>query len=401
MNILFVSYWGINEGLTVATVDPHLEVLSGFKHVNKIILTTIEREDKPVRKLNILKVRHISIYSGTSFIDKYRDYTSVPNKLLQLCEEHAVDTIICRGAPAGALGYLVWKKTNIPFYVESFEPHAEYMRESGVWKRWDLRYLLSRYWEEKQKQHAKGLMPVAKNYRKKLISEGVPEDKIMVLPCTVDVDKFKFDQEKRKEVREKLIIKDQTIVGIYVGKYGGMYMDQEAFNLYRQAFDYWHEFYLIILSPEEHHLHIEARVREFKLPSEKVYVQQADHFEIPAYLSSADFAFATYNPGKSKAYLSPIKIGEYWASGLPVVLTKGVGDDAEIITKEHIGVLISNEHLGISCIELEALSNILNNPLLRKQIPVHAKKYRSRKIIGEVYSYFLEVSILFYVILLN
>ncbi|GEM_PF-6753269 len=45
MNILFLSYWGINEGLTAATVFPHLEILAGFSNIDKVLLVTIERDE--------------------------------------------------------------------------------------------------------------------------------------------------------------------------------------------------------------------------------------------------------------------------------------------------------------------------------------------------------------------
>lgn len=57
---------------------------------------------------------------------------------------------------------------------------------------------------------------------------------------------------------------------------------------------------------------------------------------MPDYLSAADFASGLH---RSKPYVSPIKIGEYWASGLPVFLTHGVGDDSEIVATEGDGAV--------------------------------------------------------------
>ena len=79
-----------------------------------------------------------------------------------------IDFIIARGAAAGALAYKAFKKTKVPFYVESFEPHAAYMLESSVWSKNDPRYLFQKRWEGKQKKYATGLMPVSNNYKKQL-----------------------------------------------------------------------------------------------------------------------------------------------------------------------------------------------------------------------------------------
>lgn len=386
MNILFIGYWGVNEGLSVATIEPHLEILSKLKQVRKIIYTSIERHKSDLRQINIPKVQHIPLYSGTSFIDKFNDYFHFPKRLATLCRQYQVDIMICRGAPAGALGYLVWRKNKIPFYVESFEPHADYMRESGVWSVGDPRYWLSRYWEEKQKKYASGLMPVAENYRKQLIREGISDVKIKTVPCTVDIEKFSFDPVKRSTIRQSLKISDATVVGIYVGKYGGIYMDEEAFQYYQQAFKFWEDFFLIILSPEEHHQHIRNRTHEFSIPKDNVLVTYAKHEEVPSYLSASDFAFATIKPAKSRKYCSAIKIGEYWANGLPIVMPKDIGDDSNILTAENAGTLIEGYNVKYSKID-----EIIKDNNYRSNMLEIALRYRNRNTVIDGYGYFLKI----------
>lgn len=331
MNILFIGYWGATEGLSVATIYPHLQILSEFSEVQKIVYTSIERNGDTTAAISLPKVTHIPLHSGNRLKDKFSDFWQFPQQLNQICKTYQIDIMICRGAPAGALGYLVHKKNKIPFYVESFEPHAQYMLESGVWKSYDPRYLLQQYWEKKQKRHAHGLMPVAENYRRQLIEEGIQAEKIKTVPCAVDLEKFAFNEQAQTDIRTQLGIPEGTTVAIYVGKYGGLYLDDEAFQLYQKAFKFWQHFHLIILSPTVHHEHIRSQVAAFQLPIEKIHIFEAPHNQVADYLSASDFAFATYRPGKSKMYLSPIKVGEYWANGLPVILTEGVGDDGNII----------------------------------------------------------------------
>ena len=37
------------------------------------------------------------------------------------------------------------------------------------------------------------------------------------------------------------------------------------------------------------------------------------------------------------SFVSPIKNGEYWANGLPIIVSKGIGDDARIIEEDKEG----------------------------------------------------------------
>ena len=155
MNILFIGYWSLNDGLTQSTILPHLKILARFPEIKKVIFTSIERNviiDPHVFENKIIV--HKPIYSGNfplNIINKIVDFIRFPNELVILCRVYKIDHIICRGAPAGSLGYLVYKRTGIPFSVESFEPHSGYMLESGTWKSWDPRYIMQKYWEGKQK----------------------------------------------------------------------------------------------------------------------------------------------------------------------------------------------------------------------------------------------------------
>jgi hypothetical protein len=69
--------------------------------------------------------------------------------------------------------------------VESFEPHADYMLESGVWQRWNPKYIFEKRWEQKVKECAESLITVSTNYSRQLVKEGVPEERIEMVPCCV------------------------------------------------------------------------------------------------------------------------------------------------------------------------------------------------------------------------
>jgi len=196
-------------------------MLAEFAEVRKVIFTSIER-DKSIThfSMHINKVEHIPLYSSSStltLLNKFYDFTVFPKRLAKICKENKINIIICRCSPAGALGYLVWKKAKIPFIVESFEPHADYMLELGVWKKWDPRFLLERYWEKQQKKYAKTLIALSMNYKYQLIKEGVSETKIEVVPCTVNLDKFAFEESDRIEIRQRYKIDPESMVGVYVG----------------------------------------------------------------------------------------------------------------------------------------------------------------------------------------
>ena len=147
------------------------------------------------------------------------------------------------------IGYLLYLRTKISYAVESFEPHADYMEEIGIWKKSGVSYTLQKYLEEKQKKTACHLIPVSYQYKKRLIQEGINENIISVMPCVVNSQKFQFSEEGRSKIRKQLGVNKESTVGIYVGKFGGIYLEDEAFDLFRLSFKKIPSFFLVLLSP--------------------------------------------------------------------------------------------------------------------------------------------------------
>ncbi|MDJ0364545.1 hypothetical protein QMK33_05225 [Hymenobacter sp. H14-R3] len=400
MRILFLGYWGLNEGLTTSTVFPHLRLLQERSDVEAIRLVTIERGMEAQAELTFapgFEANKISFEplrskpAGNVFLNKIEDFTRFPNELVKQVAAFKPDFILARGSPAGALAYLVWKKTKLPFYVESFEPHADYMLESGVWRAYDPRFLFQQYWEKRQKQLALGLMPVAENYRQQLMKEGVPAERIVTVPCSVNAAAFAFEAGVRARVRERLDWPAEVVVGVYVGKFGSIYYDEEAFQVFRTAADFFGAaFRLIILTPDPLP-EVQAKLAAAGLAASQVFVTKAAHHEVPDYLSAADFAFATIKPAPCRLFCSAIKIGEYWASGLPVLLPEGIGDDSDIINKEGGGAIFNLDRpISVP----EALGNVaqqMAQPGYRQQVRQLAERHRSIELSRQAYVHFFGV----------
>jgi glycosyltransferase involved in cell wall biosynthesis len=400
MRILFLGYWSLHDGLTASTIFPHLYLLQQRLDVEAIRLVTIERGVNSQEDLEFApgysteKITFQPLRSRPSrniILNKIEDFTRFPNELVKQVQEFKPNFILARGAPAGALAYLVWQKTKLPFYVESFEPHADYMLESGVWKRYDPRYLFQRRWEKRQKQLASGLMPVAENYRQQLICEGVPASRIATVPCSVNPATFTPDPIARHRVRHQLGFTDGDIVGIYVGKFGGIYYDAEAFAIFRATANYFGAaFRLIILTPDPIEV-VRNKLKLAGLSPTLTFVTKAPHKEVPEYLASADFAFATIKPAPCRLFCSAIKIGEYWASGLPILVTPGIGDDSAIIETEKGGAVFDFNQPASLLVALEHISEILNQTDSSTYIRTLATHYRSLDRAREAYATLLSV----------
>lgn len=385
-NILYLGYWSVNDALTTATILPHLRVLASFEKIQKIIYCSIERDSLGEMSVpDITKVEHVALSSKgfpLNMINKILDFIIFPDQLAEIAQLNNINALICRGAPAGSLGYLVYRKTGIPFSVESFEPHADYMNYSGVWKKFDLRFIFEKHWEKKQKKYSKFIMPVSNNYKLKLIKENVSEKKIKVLPCCVDIRKFRFSLKDRVKIRESLSVTNETIVGIYVGKFGGIYYEQEALKCFESAFKFFGmRFHLLVLTPiHDEEIRAMTRMYDIDIDYGRVNILKVSHQDVPKYLSASDFAFSFHRSSPISTAFSPIKNGEYWANGLPIVIPDNIGDDSDIVkTEGYGGVILSLDNMKDTFQQLEKVLGVKRESTL-------AQKYRSLDIVEEIYS---------------
>jgi glycosyltransferase involved in cell wall biosynthesis len=395
VKILFVGFWGLNDPLTLSTTFPNLELLNALDNVELVRFATVERDAEPVPTLQLPfineKITHQALVSRPQrslLATKFEEFSRFPRELAASVRELGIDIIIGRGAMAGALAYLTSKRTGKPFYVESFEPHADYMLESGVWSRYDPRYLFQRFWENKEKKHAKGLMPVAENYRRQLQREGLNADNIITVPCPVNLTTFSPSITDGQAVRQRLNFMSDAIVGIYVGKFGDIYYDAEAFALFKTTADYFgSKFRLIILTPNPLS-DVNSKLRRVGIRAENCFTIKAPHHEVPSYLSAADFAFAPIKPANCRQYCSPVKVGEYWASGLPVLLTEGVGDDSDIIKREGGGAIFNLQDPNSVPQALDNISQQISHVDYREKVRNLALRHRSIELSRKAYEYF-------------
>jgi glycosyltransferase involved in cell wall biosynthesis len=392
-NILFLSYWSLREPLTAAAVFPYLRLLAQRPEIENLHLVTVETtpdEHLPSVELDMPKVTVHKIkppFTRPYFIAKVCLQFYAVLQLIRLISRNRIDLIFAKASMAGALAYLAHLWTRTPYIVESFEPHSLYMVECGIWKRNDIRFLFASALESCQLRTAEHVMTVTHNHRQDLLDKGWNPSRIHVIPSITDLEAFKPDPNARATIRDQLKMPGNATVGVYVGKFGGLYLDEEAFQLFARSAHEFAPFHLIILSPSDP-ASIREKARATGMDERSVHVLTVPHVEVPNYLSAADFAFSTIRPTPIKRYQCPIKNGEYWASGLPILTTEGISDEDKDL---RIGSGGSTYRTDLTDIDtaFARIRAILKDPEHRVKMIALAKKYRSIDIAKQVYEQIL------------
>ncbi|MDO8568504.1 MAG: glycosyltransferase family 4 protein [Dehalococcoidales bacterium] len=164
---------------------------------------------------------------------------------------------------------------------------------------------------------------------------------VTAIPIIIDCDVFKPDPSARIETRAKLGINESDIV---IG-YAGSFWSIEGLPFLLSAFAGLHakydniKFVLVGGKNVPGSDDIPALARELNITDRVILVPQQPHDMMPKYLAAFDIACSPKIDCPENRAASPIKIHEYMAMGLPVVISQ-IGEVAEIIENGVDGFLV-------------------------------------------------------------
>jgi glycosyltransferase involved in cell wall biosynthesis len=213
---------------------------------------------------------------------------------------------------------------------------------------------------------------------------GIEIKNHFVKPACVNLQQF-FPHEKNAALLKELGL-DNKIVCVYAGKLGGIYLKDEVFNFIKACSDYWENNFRFLMLTNATKEEINSEIKKAGIPDDVVISKFVFHHEIAEYLSLGDFAINPVKPVPTKRYCTSIKDGEYWAMGLPVIISPNISDDSAIIEKEKTGVILDFSNPGEINSAIVKIEEILKNQAgLKNKIRSIAEKFRSFEIAENIY----------------
>jgi glycosyltransferase involved in cell wall biosynthesis len=286
------------------------------------------------------------------------------------------------------MGYLISMLTNKKLILDSFEPHAMAMLEGNIWTKRSIAFKLLFFLEKKQlKRASEVICTVEKMIEYSQETYGIKKKRYFSKPACVNLDTFSYKNIKNTNLLADLNL-NNSIVCVYAGKFGGLYLENETFDFFKIASEYFGETFKVLLLTSHSDEEISNYIVRANLKKEVIIKQFVSHSDIPNYIGLADFAICPMRSLPSRRYSTPIKNGEYWALGLPVVITKNISDDSDIIKDNKIGSVLEelNNEMYLRAVKEidELLKNNTHIELYNKIRPI-AEKYRNFTIANAVY----------------
>jgi glycosyltransferase involved in cell wall biosynthesis len=396
-NILVVTHWCYEEGLIQSYTLPYLRIIHKMLPASRIFLITHEKngleknKEKLARIADDLRQDNITLAPEKYHRAGIMKYLSVGISLLRhiwLIASKRIGYVHSFCTPAGSYAWFLSKFTNSTLIIDSYEPHSEYMRDSGTWSEKSFAYRFLRLMEKKQAQSAKhiiattpGMLPFTESRFDITLKNG------FVKPACVNLEKFHYKQIEAENIRSELGLKHK-IIGLYAGKFGDFYLDTEIFDFFQSAFEFWKDSLHVLFLSDLKEEQLQQFCAQHQLSRNNFTLVSIPHQLMPSYLSVADFAISPYRPAPSKRFCTPIKNGEYWAVGLPIIITKDISVDSDIIDENGIGYVLRDLSTREYRNAVQKIDSLIKNNRdeLRRKIRQIAVEKRSFDIADKIYS---------------
>lgn len=356
MNGLYICYFGVREPLVQSQVVPYLRELasSGID----LTLLTFEPKSPKWSSAECRQWREILRKQGIRWTSlSYHKVPSLPATVYDisvgnlvscyLVVRYRIDVIHARGHVPAAMALLARTLglAKLIFDIRGFMPE-EYV-DAGVWPAGGVLYRITKAVERRLLAAADAFVVLTHKAREILFpgcSTTDPSGRpIEVIPCCVDMARFEEARpELREAIRNKLNVNGRRVLA-YVGALGGWYLSSEMADFIGLARERAPTIFALVLTQSG------TQAESFKSRLGQVGLSRGDYCvgavspdEVPDYLAAADFAFCFIKPGYSKLASSPTKIGEFLASGLPVLCNSGIGDIDDVLVTNRVGVILES-----------------------------------------------------------
>ena len=369
--VLFISYNGMLEPLGQTQVLPYLRALA--KRGVQFTLLSFERAPafapEGVEKCHALR-RELHEQGIEWHWLPYHQRPSVPatiydvlagiRKAGSLVQQNKIEMVHARGHIPATIALALKKRFGARMIFDLRGLMAEEYVDAEHWRKDSLPYRLTKSTERQILGATDGIVtlteriwPIIRDW------EGLrgrsPHHE--VIPCCVDLERFRFDEGERVRRRGELGLADEFTI-VYSGSLDGWYLTEKMADFFASLVRRNSRAHLLWLTTGSH-----ERVRELLkgrgVGADLFSVLAVAAHEVPSYLAAADAGLSFIKRCVSKLASSPTKNGEYLACGLPLIINTGIGDSDALVNDWRAGVLVSDfteDQYALAADSIEAMA---------------------------------------------
>jgi glycosyltransferase involved in cell wall biosynthesis len=340
-DILYISYDGMLEPLGQSQVLGYLERLAVNQPIHLISF------EKPEDWADLDERKRIAMRIAASGIIWHPlPYHKRPSALatawdiacgialgLWLVARHRLRIVHARSYVPSVIALALKRLTGVKYVFDMRGFWADERVDGGLWPRSGRMFGVAKGFERRfllAADHVISLTQAAVREMQQFsyLQNNMPP--VTVIPTCADLARFKPMANKQDT--------SAFVLG-YVGSAGTWYLFDEVATCFAQLLRLRPDARFLIVNRGEH-VYIRERLTAAGIPDMAIELTSATHAEVPLQMARMDAGIFFIKPVFSKQASAPTKLAEFLGCGIPCLGNAGVGDMAEVLEGEQVGVAL-------------------------------------------------------------
>ena len=331
-------------------------------------LLDVDALDKLKLQIASYGIIWLPIAYQTSFTGKRINFFNFLKKAYQTVTDENIKFLHCRSYLPALVAYLIQKRQPVKYLFDTRGFDIDERADTGSITKTGATFKCLKWLEKKLYVNAASINKLSllgKNtiLNNELFTQGDQIKNISVIPTCVDLERFKFHTRNYQK---------PITIG-YVGTAVGWYDFDKTIKTLKRITEIMDVKFLVFNGGQ--HDFIKEKAKEYDLDETLIQIEKVNFEKMPERLKEIDIALFFIHPFFSKRASAATKLGEFFASGIPVLTNSGVGDHEFLINKYKTGKILDFEK--IESYNFKEIFNQLLNIETAKQCRLLAEEYFS------------------------
>jgi len=344
-NIYYVMLENIDNEVMSSQVFSFLQCLKELGHEN-VELIALTKRSSGVRDLRNIRFP-TKLYRNYGARD-VRTYLNIMRLMFYLWIVNLFrknNVIIFRNVHTGILLYvLMLILSNRKYVLDLRGAFVEEISLRGIIKSDNKRLIqVIRFVEKKVYKKVSKIFCVS-NVLEKYVYEQVKDaGQVEVVPCCVSAEmkRYSNDCDAIVKRREDLGVKADEILFVYAGSLNRWNVPHLMIEMFERLVRLGIKGKFLILTKDVDEI-LKLLKNKYPLNRSKYLIRSVKHEDVDGYLRAADVGFLVREKNKVNEVACPVKFAEYLCCGVPVIITKYVGDLEDLVRNNDIGIVIED-----------------------------------------------------------
>lgn len=339
--MLYISYDGMLEPLGQSQVLAYLKRLAVGRRIYLISFEKFEDWSKQPERERAkneiaeagIEWRPLRYHKRPSAVATAWDIACGIAVGLWLVRRHRLQIVHARSYVPSVMALALKRLTGVAYLFDMRGFWADERVDGGLWprngrmygaaKRFECHFLLAA-------DHVVSLTHAAAREMQRFSYLEGRMPPVTVIPTCADLARFKPMSRAR--------VDDRVVLG-YVGSAGTWYLFDEAVACFALLRAMRPDSHFLIVNRGEHD-YIRQRLAAAGVPEPAFELTTAPHSDVPRQMAQMDAGVFFIKPVFSKQASAPTKLAEFLGCGIPCLGNAGVGDMADMLESENVGVAI-------------------------------------------------------------